>query len=152
MPWAGDEAAVAEHGRASLARAADMGFGPRGAEEWGRLLASEAWRCLRDPRWTRLAEVGIFAPLSEGRWIDGVIDLVLHDPASGEVWIVDWKTNRRQAGEGDTALLSRLAGDYERQLSAYGACAAGFFPGCRMSLWVYSTVAGLLVEVAPVLP
>ena len=149
VPWMGDEASVAAHGATSLARATDMGFGTRGEEEWGRLLASEGWKSLRDPRWTRLAEVGIFAPLSEGRWIDGVIDLILHDPAFNELWIVDWKTNRRQAGEADPCLLSRLAEEYQRQLSAYGTCAGRFFPGCRMSLWVYSTVAGLLVEVIP---
>jgi ATP-dependent exoDNAse (exonuclease V) beta subunit len=97
---------------------------------------------MREPRWTRLAEVGVFAPLGPDRWIDGVIDLVLHDAAANELWIVDWKTNRRSAGEDDRALLERLSADYEGQLSAYGACASGFFVGAHASLWVYSTVAG----------
>jgi ATP-dependent helicase/nuclease subunit A len=140
MPWGGDPAAVEAHGAASMAKAAEMGFEARGRDEWERLLASEPWRLMRDSRWTRLAEVGIFAPLGPEGWIDGVIDLVLHDPSAREVWIVDWKTNRRGAGEDDAALLGRLAVDYERQLTAYGACASGFFRDCPVRLWVYSTV------------
>lgn len=81
-------------------------------------------------------------PLPPDGWIDGVIDLILHDRAAGELWIVDWKTNRRLAGESDDALLGRLAADYQRQLAAYGASASGSFPGCTVGLWVYSTVAG----------
>ena len=149
MPWAGDAGAVAAHGAASLAKARDMGFEGRGREEWDRLLASEPWRVMREGRWSRLAEAGVFAPLSGGEWIDGVIDLVLYDPISGDLWIIDWKTNRRGAGEGDPELLARLAGAYERQLSAYGSSASGFFPGCRVRLWVYSTVAGLWAGVPP---
>lgn len=102
---------------------------------------------MRDARWTALSEAAILAPLGPGRWIDGVIDLVLHDAAAREVWIVDWKTNRIRAGEDAAALLSRLSADYRGQLAAYGACAAGFFPGCRVRLWVYSTDAGAWTEV-----
>jgi ATP-dependent exoDNAse (exonuclease V) beta subunit len=147
VPWTGGEAAIEAHGVASLEKAARMGFGHRGAEEWSRLRSSKAWGLLREARWTRLAEVGIFAPLPPDQWIDGVIDLVLHDEAAREVWIVDWKTNRRLTGEDDPALLGRLAAGYERQLRAYGACAAGFFDGYRMRLWVYSTVSGHLMDI-----
>ena len=142
LPWTGDGAAVAAHGAASLARAEQLGFGQRAGEEWDRLLASGPWGLIRSPRWTRLAEVGVFAPLGTEGWIDGVIDLVLRDTNANELWIVDWKTNRRTAREDDRALLARLCADYEGQLSAYGACASGFFPGSAVSLWVYSTVAG----------
>jgi len=148
LPWDGDAAAIEEHGKASLAKASQLGFEERGALEWRLFLGSEAYRLLGESRWTRLAEVGIFAPLPPGQWIDGVIDLVLHDPMAGEVWIVDWKTNRRRPSEDDPALLGRLALDYESQLRAYGACAAGFFGGCSMRLSVYSTVAGLLAGIA----
>jgi ATP-dependent helicase/nuclease subunit A len=148
MPWASDTAAVEAHGVASLAKAKELGFEARGREEWGRLLESDPWRLMRDPRWTRLAEVGVFAPLPPDGWIDGVVDLVLHDPAAGELWIVDWKTNRRGAGEDDAALLGRLAFEYAKQLAAYGSSASGSFPGCAVRLWVYSTVAGLWSAVA----
>ena len=142
VPWSGDDAAVAAHGAAAKARALERGFAGRAGEEWERLLASEPWRIMREPRWTRLAEAGIFAPLSPDSWIDGVIDLVLHDPGAGELWIVDWKTNRRGPGEDDASLLRRLAAEYSGQLAAYGASAAAFFPGSRVRLWIYSTVAG----------
>jgi ATP-dependent exoDNAse (exonuclease V) beta subunit len=143
MPWAAPPGTVQAHGIASLAKAREMGFEARGREEWERLLESDPWRLIRDPRWTRLAEVGVFAPFPPDGWIDGVIDLVLHDPVAGELWIVDWKTNRRGPGEGDAALLERLSVDYEKQLSAYGSSAGASFPGCKLRLWVYSTVAGL---------
>ena len=149
LPWDGDPGGVEAHGSRAKAQAAERGFGARASEEWERLLASEPWRLMREARWTRLAEVGVFAPLEPGGWIDGVIDLVLHDPAAREVWIVDWKTNRRGAGEDDAALLRRLASEYERQLGAYGACSAAFFPGCAVRLWVYSTVAGRWSGVGP---
>jgi ATP-dependent helicase/nuclease subunit A len=142
LPWTGSGDAVAAHGAASLARASQLGFGQRAGEEWERLLASGPWRMMREARWTRLAEVGVFAPLGPDRWIDGVIDLVLRDPAADELWIVDWKTNRRLPQEDDRALLERLSADYEGQLSAYGTCASGFFGGAKVALWVYSTVAG----------
>jgi ATP-dependent exoDNAse (exonuclease V) beta subunit len=148
VPWDGDPASLATHRAAWLAKAAELGFAARASEEWERLAASEPWRLMRDPRWTRLAEAGIFAPLVGQGWIDGVVDLVLHDPCAGEVWIVDWKTNRRAAGEDDAALLGRLAADYQGQLAAYGACVSGFFPGCPVRLWVYSTVAGAWAPVA----
>ncbi|HEY4990418.1 MAG TPA: PD-(D/E)XK nuclease family protein, partial [Opitutaceae bacterium] len=147
VPWGEDEASVAAHGDAALARAASLGFEARGRREWERFLASAPWRLMREPRWTRLAEAGIFAPLNEREWIDGVIDLVLHDPVTNELWIVDWKTNRREVGEDDTALLARLTSHYGRQLMAYGSSASGFFPGCRAKLWVYSTEAGFWSEV-----
>jgi ATP-dependent exoDNAse (exonuclease V) beta subunit len=147
VPWSGTPEGLAAHAEASLAKAGELGFGERGRGEWDRLLSSEPWRLMREPRWARLAEAGIFAPLGAGGWIDGVIDLVLHDPVAGEVWIVDWKTNRRAGEEDDAALLARLARDYEGQLGAYGACASAFFPGCPVRLWIYSTVAGAWVEV-----
>jgi ATP-dependent exoDNAse (exonuclease V) beta subunit len=149
VPWTGDDAMVAAHGEACLARAATGGFAARARADWARLLASEPWRALRDPRWTRLAEVGVLAPLREGEWIDGVIDLVLHDPARGDLWIVDWKTNRRGSGEDDAALLDRLAVVYRAQLSAYGTCTAKLFTTAPPRLLLYSTEAGAWREILP---
>ena len=149
IPWAEGDAAVDASAEASLARARERGFEARGREEWARLRRSEPWAVMREARWGRLAEVGVFAALPPGRWIDGVIDLVLHDASSGEVWIVDWKTNRRRGGEDDRALLARLVEEYRGQLEAYGACASGFFPGAAPRLWVYSTGAGAWAEITP---
>jgi ATP-dependent exoDNAse (exonuclease V) beta subunit len=111
------------------------------------LRASAAWRELRVAQWTRQAELGIFAPLRDDAWIDGVIDLVLHDAAGCAVWVVDWKTNRRRAGERDEALLSRLAEEYTPQLQAYGACLAPLFPDCAIRQLIFSTVVGAWREV-----
>jgi ATP-dependent exoDNAse (exonuclease V) beta subunit len=142
LPWRGDELAMAAYGQAALRGAEAQGFGARAAQEWARLRASAAWPELRAARWTRLAEIGIFAPFRGEGWIDGVIDLVLHDAAAGEIWVLDWKTNRRRTGETDDALLARLVAEYSPQLSAYGECLAGFFPGCRVRRLVFSSVAG----------
>jgi ATP-dependent exoDNAse (exonuclease V) beta subunit len=142
VPWGAVEEAAAAHARASLARAAALGFGGRAQAEWDLLRASEAWACIREPRWSRLAEAGVLGPLGENAWIDGVMDLVLLDAGAGEVRVVDWKTNARRAGEGDDALLARLAAEYEPQLSAYGGSVSEFFPGRRVSLWLYSSAAG----------
>lgn len=142
LPWTADAAAIERHGREAVARAQLRGFGDRAAAEWARLLASAAWAELRATRWARQAEIGILAPLQAGAWIDGVIDLVLHDPAAHAVWVVDWKTNRRRGGEGDAALLARIAAEYAPQLRAYGTCLAALFPDCAVRRLVYSTVAG----------
>ena len=146
LPWSGGDEAVAAYAAAAGVRAAAGGFGERAAADWTRLLGSEPWRLMREMRWNRLAEVGVFAPLKEGEWIDGVIDLVLHDPGTGDLWVVDWKTNRRRTGEGDSDLLGRLANQYQGQLAAYGACTRGFFPGSVPRLWIYATEAGAWIE------
>ena len=146
LPWSEDDKTVADYGRRALESAAAQGFRPRAEDEWSRLRASAAWLVLRETRWTRLAEIGIFAPLRPEAWIDGVIDLVLHDAAAGEIWVLDWKTNRRRSGETDEALLARLVEEYAPQLSAYGECLAGFFPGCRVRRLVFSSVVGAWSE------
>jgi len=80
-------------------------------------------------------------------WVDGVMDLVLHDPVANAVWVVDWKTNRRRMGESDEALLARLVAEYAPQLQTYGKCLEPFFPGCAVRQLVFSTAAGLWAEV-----
>jgi ATP-dependent helicase/nuclease subunit A len=149
IPWADDPVAIGAYVQGCLRRAEDLGFGERGRQEWHRFTGSEAWARIREPRWTQLAEVGIFAPLGPGRWIDGVIDLVLHDPAGREAWIIDWKTNRRRAGEPDEAFLARLRDEYAPQLKAYGSSVGILFKDCAVRLWVYSTAAGAWTEVGP---
>ena len=142
LPWTADDRTVADYGREAVLAAAALGFGPRAEAEWMRLSQSAVWRELRGEQWVRQTEVGVFAPLRPDAWIDGVMDLVLHDPAGRAVWVVDWKTNRRRAGEDDGALLARLADEYAPQLRAYGSCLAPLFPGCAVRQLVYSTVVG----------
>ena len=148
LPWTEDDAAVTTYGDQAIRGAAAQGFEGRASEEWARFSSSAAWKELRSKRWSRLTEIGIFAPLHAGAWIDGVIDLVLHDPAAGELWVLDWKTNRRREGETDVALLERLVAEYTPQLAAYSQCLGGFFPSCRIRSLVFSSAAGLWSDTA----
>ena len=83
----------------ALEGAALQGFVSRGEKELEQFFRSEAWKQLEAPGPVRLAELAVLAPLKPDEWIDGVIDLVIQSEAKDELWIVDWKTNRRRAGE-----------------------------------------------------
>ena len=142
VEWRADDQAVEQHLAESLAKAQRLGFDERGARELALLKGSPLWRELRDPRWHVLAELSVTAPLRAEAWVDGVIDLVAHDAATGELLVIDWKTNRHLSGESVEALLARLLAEYRPQLEAYGACLAQFFPGQSIRLGVYASGAG----------
>lgn len=142
LPWQGSVQEVEAHGVAALAAAEKLGFGPRAREEWRLWRDSALWRELRRERWRLRAELSVLAPLGEKAWVDGVIDLVAHDAAAGELLVIDWKTNRRRPGEDIRAWLARLVEEYRAQLGAYGGCLAQFFPGCRVRLGLYASGAG----------
>jgi len=150
VPWEGDTEALENYAQARLALAHASWFGERAETEWAKLRAGEAWGELADARWTRLAELAVFAPLDDSAWMDGVIDLVLHDAEAREVWVLDWKTNRRRALETEAECLGRLAEEYAPQLHAYGCSLASLFPACRVRCLVYGTAVGRWIEVAPV--
>ena len=149
VPWGATEAVVEAYFDVAIARAATMGQDERGRDEWKALRAGRCWSALADSRWRRLAELAVFAPVGDSGWVDGVIDLVLHDSAANEVWVVDWKTNRRRSGEGDSAVLERLVAEYAPQLRAYGRCLEQFFPSADQRLLVYSTAVGNWAEITP---
>jgi ATP-dependent exoDNAse (exonuclease V) beta subunit len=102
---------------------------------------------LRHSRWRRLAELSVLAPLAEDEWMDGVMDLVLHDAGRAEVCVLDWKTNRRRTGEPAETFLARLATDYAPQLRAYGRSLAAMFPACHVRRLVYATGIGEWIEI-----
>jgi ATP-dependent exoDNAse (exonuclease V) beta subunit len=147
VPWLGSDAAVEAHARARLAAAEQIGAGERARAEWVLLTGSEAWRELRAKRWSRLSELAVLAPLGDEGWMDGVMDLVLHDPVAHEAWVVDWKTNRRRVEEAEEAFLTRLAAEYAPQLCAYGKSLAAMFPECRVRRLIYGTGVGRWIEV-----
>ncbi|MFH1497961.1 MAG: UvrD-helicase domain-containing protein [Verrucomicrobiota bacterium] len=148
LPWDATGAEIDAFLARRLAVAAAMGVQPRAEDDLRRLRAGDAWVELTSPRWTRQAELGVLAPLAAGAsWMDGVIDLVLHDPVAGEVWVLDWKTNRRRVGESDEAVLARLLAEYAPQLRAYGESMADFFPAARIRCLIYATVVGRWIEV-----
>ena len=147
LPWRGDEAEVQVHFKAALAEAEKKGFLPRAKKEIELLRASGLWRELRAARWRIFAELSVLAPLNEAGWVDGIIDLVAHDPTGGGLLVIDWKTNRVREGEKDEAVLHRLVEEYRPQLTAYGTCLAQFFPKQAMQLGVYATGVGRWREV-----
>ncbi len=149
IPWLRSEAEIDAHVQKRLAAAEQIGAGARARAEWELFRRGEAWRELRDARWTRLAELSVLAPLDdEGEaWMDGVMDLVLHDGEAREVWVLDWKTNRRRAAETEEAFLARLEAEYAPQLRAYGRALAAMFPACRVRRLLYATGLGRWVEV-----
>jgi ATP-dependent exoDNAse (exonuclease V) beta subunit len=148
MPWGGPPEALAAHVSAALAAAEPLGFAERGAKELALLQAGAAWTDLNDDKWTRQTELSVFAPLEADAWMDGVMDFVLHDPAAGMVWVLDWKTNGRRAREQGEEMLARLREEYRPQLSAYGRAVRTFFPACRVRLLVYASGLGEWTEVA----
>lgn len=149
FPWTAPSVEAEAYLERALARSAELGFAERARGDLDRFRGSAAIRQIADERWQRLAELAVFAPIESAAWVDGVVDLALHDPRAKEVWIVDWKTNRRRVGESDQAFLTRLAAEYALQLRAYGSCLAQFFPGCRVQLWVYGVAIGDWVEIQP---
>ena len=85
----------------------------------GELRASAAFRdelCEHGEKF--LAEVPFSHPRSAEEWMDGVIDLVVAMPG-GELWIIDWKTDRRFLTETAEAFAKRLREAYGAQLAAY---------------------------------
>ena len=149
VPWEADDPLVERYAVQALVRAEMSGFADRGRREWTALRESQAWRAMRNPRWTRLSELAVFAPLDDEAWVDGVVDLVLYDPGAAEVWIVDWKTNRRRPDEDPDRFLARLRDEYAAQLKAYVRSLAPFFPGHRVRAWIYATALGDWGEIAP---
>jgi ATP-dependent exoDNAse (exonuclease V) beta subunit len=147
MPWRGDAQVVETYCADRLAAAEGLGLVLRAEQELPRLRDSTLWQELISDRWERATELAIFSPIEGGAWIDGVMDLVLHDAVRHEVWIVDWKTNRPRLGEGGRELLVRLAGEYAAQLMAYGNSVQAMFLGAKIRLLVYSSVAGDWIDV-----
>lgn len=142
LPWTGEPGPREEHLAARLAAARHGGFAGRADEELAQLRKTEAWAELTSARWRVLTEVSIVAPLGPDAWVDGVIDLVAHDPAREELLVVDWKTNRPREGESPAQVLARLRAEYEAQVDAYRSCLQGFFPGAKVRVALYATAVG----------
>ncbi len=149
IPWLAPESEIDAYVAGRFAAADALGAGERARREWSLFRSGPAWRELRHPRWRRLAELSVLAPLDQDRWMDGVMDLVLHDAEGAEAWVLDWKTNRRRTDEPNEAFLARLAAEYAPQLHAYGRSLAAMFPTCRVRRLVYATGLGEWIEIPP---
>jgi ATP-dependent helicase/nuclease subunit A len=142
LPWNGTAEAVRLFLDGALAAGGEKGLAERGGGELAKLPGSEVWRTLHEPRWTLLTEVSVLAPLRAGAWVDGVIDLVAHDPVRGELLVIDWKTNRPGPSETGPQLLARLQEEYRPQLEAYRTSLAGLFPNAVVRVGIYATAIG----------
>jgi ATP-dependent exoDNAse (exonuclease V) beta subunit len=147
MPWGGDAHAVKTYLAGTVNAAATLGFAERSAKELSLLQAGTAWAELNNGRWTRQAELAVFAPLAPEAWMDGVIDLVLHDRAAQVIWVLDWKTNRQRATERPEEMMARLQEEYRPQLEAYACAMRVFFPDHLLKLLVYASALGEWTEV-----
>ena len=145
LPWGGPESDRSRHLASALETARRRGFEVRAGRELGLLRASNLWRQLTSGDWQIFAELGVVAPLGGSEWVDGVIDLVAQKADTGELLVVDWKTNRRRAGETEKELLERLASEYRPQLQAYAQCLDRFFPGRSLTWGIYATEVGGLI-------
>jgi ATP-dependent exoDNAse (exonuclease V) beta subunit len=146
LPWRGRTQDLDEYCSGRLKVAAGLGMASRAQEELGRLRASPVWSELTAARWEMAAELAVFSPVETNDWIDGVMDLVLHDATVNEVWVVDWKTNRQRPNEKTHDLMARLAMEYAPQLDAYGLSLQAMFPKARVRLLVYSSAAGNWID------
>lgn len=142
LPWQGPEAELRDYFKVALERAARKGFLVRGEKETGLLRASGLWQDLRTGCWRTIAELSVLAPLNEDGWVDGIIDLVAQNSVTGELRVIDWKTNQLRPGEGSGAILRRLVAEYRPQLQAYGTSLERFFPNQDIKLGIFSTTAG----------
>lgn len=153
LPWEADPRVLQSYGESRLREAGLIGAARRAETEWKQLARSSAWKQIADPKWRRRAELSVLAPTGKGTdWMDGVMDLVLHDELEREVWVVDWKTNRRAHSETETGMLSRLEAEYAPQLNAYATSLRQIFPECRVRAFVFSTALAQTIEIngAPV--
>lgn len=150
LPWTAETEALEGYFSRAATAADALGEGVRARADLERLRRSRCWEQLSRTNWIRLAELSVFAPVeSASGWVDGVVDLVLHDPTARDIWVVDWKTNRRRATESESDFLARLADEYALQLRAYGACLTPFFEHHRLRLWLYGSAVGDWAEIAP---
>ncbi len=94
-----------------------------------------------------LPEMPFSHPRSADEWMEGIMDLVLVTRRQ-ELWIVDWKTDRRWTSDpDDEQFLRRLGGKYGPQLKAYAEVFARGFGRPVSRLLLYSTVLGRVQSV-----
>lgn len=113
----------------------------RGEREFELFLKSDFVRSLPAAGRRFHAELPFLWRDAEWSCIEGVIDLVIWDPAHDKWIVVDWKTNRVAEGA-----LADLAERYRPQLGAYAAAVRALAPGARegapVEAFLYATAPG----------
>ena len=131
--------------RALIAEAVD--WTARADAELSRLSLGVAHAEFLDQGAVFLPEMPFSYPRHVDEWIEGIMDLVIVT-RDEQVWIVDWKTDRRWTTDLDEqTFLLRLAEKYGPQLRAYAEVFAKGFGRSIHRLLLYSTVLGKTVEI-----
>ncbi|HVU15712.1 MAG TPA: UvrD-helicase domain-containing protein [Candidatus Didemnitutus sp.] len=142
MPWAASGETQAEYIAGALAIAEARGFAGQGRDEIERLMLSDTRQQIEETRWRKLSEASLLAEISPGAWMDGVVDLLLHDPDRNELLVLDWKTNRRSNEETEGSHLERLQAEYRGQLEAYRTGLGQLFPKAAIRVAIYASATG----------
>ena len=128
--------------------ATSVAWTARAAEELERFAASTAHGRFVAEGEVFLPEMPFSHPRHAGEWMEGIMDLVVLTRGGKELWIVDWKTDRRRPSDpDDAAFLRRLAAKYAPQLQAYAEVFARGLGRPVDRLLLYSTVLGETVQV-----
>jgi len=127
---------------ARCARRPEQGSARAPRKSGARLRASAAWANCGRPAGRGLRSWASCAVCAPDAWVDGVIDLVLHDAAAAHGVDRRLETNSRRPRRREGALLARLAPSMRLSSWPMGACVAQFFPAQRCAL-VFQRCAGL---------
>lgn len=140
-PWNAPEVERNDYVDVEIARVpAAARWASRAADELTRFAASEPHAAFLEHGRVFLPEAPFSHPASAEEWVEGIMDLVIVTQPANELWVVDWKTDRRRASDGsDDAFLQRLAEKYAPQLRAYAAVFARGFGRPVSRLFLYST-------------
>jgi ATP-dependent helicase/nuclease subunit A len=141
FPW---NASKDEQNAYTASIEANLPFADRARKETAMFLNSAALvELLGVARWHR-SEVTFSFPENQYQWIEGVIDLVVCT-GSGELWIIDWKTNQIPAETAVDDFAVDLGRKYLPQLEAYRKVIERGFQKPVARLLIYSTVLGRFV-------
>jgi len=138
LDWSAGAPAWDTHFSAALDTAPD----PEQARQEWRLLRAQLTtdtalaRALCHPSAVAHAEMPFLWAMNERECLDGIIDLVVFDPARGSWLILDWKTNRTTKAD-----LPELRTHYLPQLSAYWRAATAMLKA-SVTAGIYSTATG----------
>ncbi|HEX8491142.1 MAG TPA: PD-(D/E)XK nuclease family protein, partial [Chthoniobacterales bacterium] len=111
----------------------------RSAREWELITnapASALTKFLARPAVIPHTEFPFLWRMNEGSCVEGMIDLLLVDPAEGRGLLIDWKTNRIKRGEEE-----RLRQQYKPQLAAYWK-SVGEITKLEVEAGIFATATG----------
>jgi ATP-dependent exoDNAse (exonuclease V) beta subunit len=122
----------------------DLPFAERAMQESARFLSSpDLGEIVSAGAWFH-SEVSFSYPVSDRQWMEGVVDLVVGTKAN-EIWVIDWKTNRKVPNETDGQFSQSLRDQYLPQLESYRKVLEQGFGRKVSRVLIYSTVLARFV-------